>query len=155
MNDRYRTLFYGLKLNHPNRAAIVYPLVFLIRRIIYSTLVIFLAELPIVGAYILCTICLMMIAYVIVEKQWEDSLIAKQHIANEIALYLILVFATVCTLTLAPAALSPIGWTLICIFFTFLVVNFVFIAYYTFCYLRMYIRKQIRKMSRKMNNKIQ
>jgi hypothetical protein len=68
VSDRYRTLFYGLKRNHPNRAAIVYPLVFLIRRIIYSALVVFLAELPVVGAYILCIICVMMIAYVIVEQ---------------------------------------------------------------------------------------
>ena len=68
VNNRYRTLFYGLKRNHQNRAAIVYPLFFLIRRLIYSALVLFLAEIPVVGAYILCTICLMMIAYIIVEK---------------------------------------------------------------------------------------
>jgi hypothetical protein len=60
---------------------------------------------------------------------------------NEVALYVILVFATVCALSPAPAALSPIGWTLICIFLAILVLNFVFIGYFTILYIRRHIER--------------
>ena len=38
----YRTLFYGLKKNHPHNVAIVHPLLFLIRRIIYSIVIVYM-----------------------------------------------------------------------------------------------------------------
>jgi len=75
-SERYRTLFYGLKRNHPHSAAVMHPLMFLLRRIVYSAIVIYFVGLPCIAVYILCAVCLGMIAYVIVEKQWEDSLIA-------------------------------------------------------------------------------
>jgi len=76
VSDRYKTLFYGLKRNHPHSAAVVHPLLFLIRRLIYAAIAIFCLSVPIVGVYILSFICVAMISYVLVEQQWEDSLIA-------------------------------------------------------------------------------
>jgi len=152
--DRYRTLFYGLKRNHPHSAAIVYPLTFLIHRIVYSAIVLFMAGLPMIGAYLMSIICILTIAYVIVEQQWEDSLIGRQQVFNEIALYLILVIATVCALPLAPAALSPIGWTLILIVLTTVVVNLVIIAYFTFPFLIRYLKRNRNKLACKKQMKI-
>ena len=77
VNPRYKTLFYGLRRNHPHMAAVTHPLIFLVRRIIYSAIVLFMFHLPIVGTYLLCTICVGVIAFVIVEQQWEDHLIAR------------------------------------------------------------------------------
>jgi len=54
----------------------VHPLLFLIRRLIYAAIAIFCLSVPIVGVYILSFICVAMISYVLVEQQWEDSLIA-------------------------------------------------------------------------------
>jgi len=69
-SDRYRTLFYGLKRNHPHSAAIANPLIFLLRRILYSLIVLLMINLTMIGAYILCIVCLGMLAFIIVEKQW-------------------------------------------------------------------------------------
>ena len=77
VSQRYKTLFLGLKLNHPHSAAIVHPLVFLLRRIIYSAIALFCLTVPVVGAFILSFICVLMITYILVEQQWEDSLIAR------------------------------------------------------------------------------
>ena len=67
-SKRYRTLFYGLKRNHPHSAALVHPLVFLLRRIVYSSIVLFMIQLPLMGAYMLALICLGMLAFIIVER---------------------------------------------------------------------------------------
>ena len=33
---RFKTLYYGLKLNHPRNVALIHPLIFTLRRIIYA-----------------------------------------------------------------------------------------------------------------------
>lgn len=67
VSDRYRTLFNGLRKNHPHSATVVYPLTFLARRVIYSAIILFMSGVSFVGAFILSILCLFMIAYVIVE----------------------------------------------------------------------------------------
>ena len=58
-------------------AAVTHPLIFLLRRVIYAAIVVFMTSLPLVGSYLLCSICVIVIAFVLVEQQWEDLLIAK------------------------------------------------------------------------------
>ena len=130
VSSRYGTLFNGLRRNHPHKAAIVYPVTFLMRRLFYSIVIIFMAQLPVVGAFLLSIVCIFMIAFVVVEKQWEDSLIARQHVFNEVALYVVLLGATVCALPIAPGALALIGWFLVSTVLITVVVNLVVIAYY-------------------------
>ena len=77
VSDRYKTLFLGLKRNHPHSAAIIHPLVFLLRRIIYSAIALFCLSVPVIGVFILSFICVLMIGFILVEQQWEDSLIAR------------------------------------------------------------------------------
>ena len=58
-------------------AAVTHQLTFLLRRIIYSAIVLFMLQAPIVGTYLLCSICVGVIAFVAVEQQWEDPLIVR------------------------------------------------------------------------------
>ena len=148
-SDRYRTLFYGLKRNHPHSAAVVHPLIFLIRRIVYSAIVLFMIKLSMIGAYILALICLGMIAFIIVEKQWEDSLIAWQHVVNEVGLYLILLAALACALPLSGVLVSPLGWYMIAVFLATLIFNLVIMAYYVQAHLRQVFRRCMNKYGTK------
>ena len=144
-SNRYRTLFYGLKRNHPHRAAIVHPLFFLLRRIMYSAIVLFMINLPMIGAYILSIVCLGMLIYIIVEKQWEESVISCQHVLNEIALYLVLVSVVASSLPIVGAAVSPLGWFMIIVFLLTLIFNMVIIAYCTILHVRMFLKRHRRK----------
>ena len=140
-SKRYRTLFYGLKRNHPHSAALVHPLVFLLRRIVYSSIVLFMTQLPMLGAYLLALICLAMLAFIIVERQWEDSLISWQHVVNEVALYLLLLSALASALPLSAALVSPLGWFMIGLVMATLIVNEVIMAYYVAVHLRLLFRR--------------
>lgn len=42
VNPRFKTLFYGLKKNHPRHVAVVYPIMFLLRRVLFSVIILFL-----------------------------------------------------------------------------------------------------------------
>ena len=41
-NFVYKTLFYGLRRNHPHNVAVLHPLLFCLRRVLYAVAVIFL-----------------------------------------------------------------------------------------------------------------
>ena len=42
LNPRYKTLFYGLKKNHPRQITVLYPILYLLRRIVYIVLILFM-----------------------------------------------------------------------------------------------------------------
>lgn len=128
VKKRYSALFNGLRKNHPNNAAVIHPLTFMLRRIVYAAIAIFMLQLPIIGTYILCLICIAVLAYTFIEQQWEDSLIAAQHIVNEIALYLILLVVLTCNIPLVPAASNLLSWSIIFGVLATLVFNMVIIA---------------------------
>ena len=113
VSNRYRTLFLGLRLNHPHNATIVHPMIFILRRITYAATVLFMANASILGIYLLSVICIGVISFVILEKPWKDSFIAKQHIFNEIALYMIFSAAIACTLPISYEMSNYLGWGMI------------------------------------------
>ena len=85
----YKTLFYGLKKNHPHNVAIVHPLLFLLRRIIYAIVIVLTTEEnALFGAIALLLTCLFMITLVVLEAQWQDTLINRQHFVNEVFFYI-------------------------------------------------------------------
>ena len=45
----YKTLYEGLKLNHPRNVAVIHPLFFLIRRILFACLIVFMPNIPIIS----------------------------------------------------------------------------------------------------------
>ena len=44
LSNSYKTLFYGLKKNDPHNVAIVQPLSFMLRRIIYAMVIVLTTE---------------------------------------------------------------------------------------------------------------
>ena len=95
-----------------------------------------------------------MIAYIVIEQQWEDSLISKQHIVNEIALYLVLFIAIACGLPLAPAAVSPLGLVLISLLLVTIVFNLIIISYVSVAHLRLYFKRHFHKKIQRNTDEI-
>ena len=68
VNSAYETLFYGLKSNHEHNVAVIHPLFFILRRVLYSVVIIFMVgENVIFGAMLLLLSTLAMIVFVATE----------------------------------------------------------------------------------------
>lgn len=71
----YKTLFLGLKLNHPHNVAIIHPILFILRRIFYSACIVFLADEDssvMIGIFLLLISSLHMGIFVLTVAQWKD-----------------------------------------------------------------------------------
>ena len=75
VNPRYQTIFSGLKKNHSHNVALVHPMSFLLRRLVYAALIIFMFEMPLFVTLILLYASLGFLAYLLLESQWEDNII--------------------------------------------------------------------------------
>ena len=150
-NPRYKTLFYGLKKNHPRNVAVAYPIMFLLRRILYAAVILFTLKVPFLGVITLMLACLGVLAFVLSETQWEDSIINQQHIVNEIALYIVLCHVVIfCGLTPTAASASIVGWSTIGVLLTTIIYNIAVILYCSIRYLklgslRLYRRRDLIK----------
>ena len=89
---RFKTLYYGLKMNHPRNVALIHPLMFSVRRIIYALSIVLLAQYALFGAWILLVGTILMLAFAITEMPWNDPVINAQHIFNEITTYIVCIF---------------------------------------------------------------
>ena len=63
----YKTLFSGLKKNHSHNVAVLHPLAFLFRRVLYATIIVFMTNQPFFGSVALLTTCLMMLCFCVTE----------------------------------------------------------------------------------------
>ena len=119
----------------------VYPILYLLRRVLYTVAILFIIRVPFVGIIVLMITCVAMLAMIASESQWKDSLINLQHTVNEIAFYLVLLHVTIfCGLrTEIDVVAINIGWSLIVLILLTLVFNIAVILYMTLCYLRLYI----------------
>ena len=75
--------------------AIVHPLAFLLRRVLYSIVIVFMGQSEIsmlLGIFILMFTCVFMIAMILIEAQWEDQMLNLQHLFNEIWFYVLCCF---------------------------------------------------------------
>ena len=70
-----------------------------------------------------------MIGFIILEKQWQDEVILFQHILNEIALYLILIFVLVCAISIPAHATILLGWSIVIMALATITFNMIIIAY--------------------------
>ena len=121
--NRYKTLYYGLKLNHPRNVAVIHPLMYTTRRIVYSLSIVLLANYPLFGVWILLggTIC--MIAYAVTEMPWRDSIINHQHIFNEFMTYFICIFLLLFNGFVDARTRYNLGYLLIAVVTIFLFYN--------------------------------
>lgn len=92
MPRRYKTLYAGLKLNHERNVALVHPLAYLARRLLFAFIIVFMHSVRHTGLFVFigCTLAMMMYAFI--EHQWKDPLINAQNILNECVLYLFCLF---------------------------------------------------------------
>lgn len=114
----YKTLFYGLKRNHPLNASIVHPLLFLLRRILYSIVVTCIAgHRMLLSAYLMLFATFTMLLLATTALPWIESRINQQHIINEVAFYImctgLIAFAGAIT---DPVHANTLGWLLIALF---------------------------------------
>ena len=64
----YKTLFYGLKWNHEHNVAVLHPILFVLRRVIFTIVIIFMiGENVIFGALLLILSTLVMLTFVALE----------------------------------------------------------------------------------------
>ena len=73
ISNYYSTLYYGMIKNHPHGAATVYPLLFVLRRIAYALVIVFMVDgiRPYFGALILTLTSLFVLMFIAIEAHWE------------------------------------------------------------------------------------
>jgi len=98
VNPRYETIFYGLRHGTEKNVAIVHPIAFLLRRLIYAFIIVFTPEHQTFYSLVtLASLSIMMAAFVIAEKPWRYAETNKQHLMNELAIYFTMVISFVFT----------------------------------------------------------
>lgn len=120
---RHKTLYYGLKLNHARNVAIVHPVMFTLRRIIYALCIVLIATLPLLGVWIMLVGTLVMLAYAVTEWQWKARIINHQHIFNEITTYIVCIHLLMFTNYNTAQVRVLLGFVLLGVFVIFLVYN--------------------------------
>ena len=71
----YKTLFYGLKQNHERNVAVIHPLMFLLRRIVFAAVVVFMVKVTVLPIFVILVSTLLMLGYALSEHQWKSALI--------------------------------------------------------------------------------
>ena len=75
INPHYKTLFTGLKLNHPDNVTAIYPATFLLRRVLYGVAIVGMTGQGIASTFLLLFASLGSLCYLAVFRQWKNSLI--------------------------------------------------------------------------------
>jgi hypothetical protein len=121
------TLHYGLKKNHPRNVAIVHPMMYLFRRIIFTLAVLLLDKTDVVGTMCIFVCTIAMLVYAIHERQWNNPLHNQQHIVNEVFTYYTCIAFLFFTSIHTPFQRLVHGWVLLALFVLFVVYNLVMI----------------------------
>lgn len=146
LSNAYRTLFYGLKLNHEHNVAIVHPLAFLLRRVIYALVIIFMVDSNVVfGCLIILVTCLFMMAFVAHEAPWSDKSINVQHLINEAVFYCVCVgLMSFSGFLTEPEPSIAYGWILIALVVTLIAYNMVLILLDLLVFVRLLVYRYLK-----------
>ena len=139
--QQYRTLFFGLKHNHERNVAIIHPLMFLLRRIIYALVIVFMDEVMYYGVFVVMLSCLTMLAFACTEWQWKERIINYQHIFDECTIYVICLLLLCFSNFVAPPVRWLIGWILIGVCFVYVIFNTIVIIYYALCLMWVFLKR--------------
>ena len=123
--NRYKTIYYGLKRNSPHNVALIHPLMFMMRRILFAVCIVFLDEVEVLSSVIFMYMTLTMLAYVLTEQQWQYGVINNQHIFNEIVLYILSLLMLCFTNWLSPLVRYSIGFVMITVVLIFVIYNII------------------------------
>ena len=132
VSKRYETLFLGLRKNHPHNCALVHPLAFLLRRLVFAAIIVFMFHMPFFATMILLVLNFGLLAYAVVERQWEDALTNQQHIVNETVFYVCLVLLVLfCDVSVDRDSHQLLGWVLIGLIMALILYNLLVIGFVT------------------------
>ena len=129
-------------------AAVIYPLFFVLRRLLYAFIIVFMVGevKAFFGALMLTLTSLVMLLFVALERQWETSLLNCQHLTNETIFYMVCVSLMCFTGLLTDTNQSTtLGWLLIELIFAMVIYNTVIILYDLLVYARLVIIRCLNK----------
>ena len=111
---------------------------FLLRRVAYAAIIIFMFNRPFFGTMLLIAVSMFALSWVLSESQWEHGLINQQHIVNEIVLYVCLILLVLCSdMVYTQDARDVIGWTFIALICFMVLYNGLIIAYFSCKHLKL------------------
>lgn len=115
----------------------------MLRRILYAMVIVLTTEEDsFFGALILLLTCMFMMAFVLVESQWEDTLINVQHFVNEIFFYLLCTSLMLFSgITKDSQQLLSLGWLTICVVCSMIIFNTIVILYDTFAHIKLVCKR--------------
>lgn len=128
-------------MNHPRNVAIVHPLMFTVRRIVYALSIVLIAGLPLLGVWLLLLGTLGMLAYTLLEWQWKDNVINWQHVFNETTTYIVCIFLLMFTNFVDADIRVLLGSFLIGFFVNFLVYNSIIMLIYLLRNIILWLRR--------------
>lgn len=147
---RYKTLYYGLKLNHPRNAAVVHPLMYMLRRIIFAFIIVYMDQVKFWNVILFMNCTLVMLAYGLAEHQWKSQVINYQHIFNESTLYTATVFLLLFSSYLEPQQRFALGYAFIALVLIFVIYNTIIMLLFSLDFMilivkRLYYQKVTRR----------
>ena len=132
-----------------HNVAVVYPLAFLVRRVLYSVALVFLFAAPVFAVLALLGLTLAMLGLVLTESPWTSRLVGWQHVANEVVLYVCLVLLFFCCgPELSAEQTLALGWTLVGLIAALWLFNSVVFVLAGLSYLRL-VAKRLHSLYRR------
>ena len=89
VSPHYRTLFTGLKVNHPRKVGLVHPLAFFAYRIAFLAIACSLAASTLAQAFMAMVLVMSMLAFSLHDQPWTEAKLNRQASINEAAVYLL------------------------------------------------------------------
>ena len=129
-------------MNHPRNVALVHPLMFTLRRIIYALIIVFMFKAPLLGTWIMLWGTLAMLAYVFVEMQWKSRVTNAQHIFNEVTMYIVCIHLLMFTNFVNGVTRVFFGYLLLGFFICFLIYNSILMLDLFWWLFRMFFRRR-------------
>lgn len=133
-------------MNHPRNVAIVHPLMYTLRRILYALIVVFMFKAPLLGTWILLGTTLLMLMYVLVEMQWDWKVVSIQHIFNEFTMYFVCIHLLMFTNFVSGVTRVFFGYILIGIFVCFIIYNSILLLDWFWWHFRLFFRQKWLKL---------
>ena len=124
-----------------HNAAAAHPLIFVLRRVLYSIVIVFMVgEKVVFGALLLLLTSLAALIFVANEAQWEDRMNNIQHLLNEAIFYLVCMGLVCFSGIIFEAKQSvTLGWLLIGIIVVMISFNALYIMYTTCVHMKLVI----------------
>lgn len=145
VSRHYRTLFNGLKLNTPRKVAIVHPLQYLVRRLIFVATAIYFVSMPVFSMLAFMSLTLVMLAQSLHEKQWKQPAVNCQHILNEIIVYSLTTLLLLCNGSMTVDMINIAGLVVLGLLGLLIVTNSLFMTFNAARLARLCLRRLFNK----------